>query len=113
MKAHVSMVDETSPPEQPRVEPEIIPPDRGRRQSAWQQSYWGPANGRGDMFGNARGGHRVHVWRMGPFGATLLLLAVAAFAAVLVLAFIGAVLIWIPVVAVLVVLAALARILRW
>jgi hypothetical protein len=87
-------------PERPRVEPEIIPP--GRDQSPW----------RSDTFTQSHGSQRIYVTKIGPFGFTLLLLALAALAAVIVVAIIGAFLIWIPVVALLVVVAAAFRFLR-
>jgi hypothetical protein len=101
-----AMLDDATPPERPRAEPEIIPPERNRRQSNWRQSPW-----RADVF-ETGGTHRIYVARLGPFGIALLMLAIAALAAVILIAVLGAVLIWIPVVAVLVVVAALFRLLR-
>jgi len=94
-------------PERPRVEPEIIPPDRSGRGGDWRQSPW-----RGGFYTDTRGTHRIYVGRIGPFGFALLMLAIAALIAVIMIAIIGAVLIWIPVVVVLVVVAALFRVLR-
>jgi hypothetical protein len=96
------MADDRNQPEQPRVEPEIIPPDRTGRYSPW--SPYG--------FTDARGSHRVFVTRMGPFGIALLLLAIAAVAMIVVIAVLGAVLIWIPIVAIVVIVGALLRALR-
>jgi hypothetical protein len=93
-------------PERPRAEPEIIPPDRGGRRSEWGRPPW-----RGG-FGQTRGTQRIYVARLGPFGLALLVLAIAAIVAIILIAVLGAVLIWIPVVAVLVVIAALFRLLR-
>ena len=96
------MADDSNRPEQPRVEPEIIPPDRSGRYSPW--SPYG--------FADARGTHRIYVTRMGPVGIALLLLAIAAVAVILMIAVLGAVLIWIPIVAVVVIAGALLRLLR-
>jgi hypothetical protein len=96
------MADDRNQPEQPRVEPEIIPPDRTGRYSPW--SPYG--------FTDARGTQRVFVTRMGPFGIALLLLAIAAIATIVVIAVLGAVLIWIPIVAIVVIAGALLRALR-
>ena len=94
-------------PEQPRVEPEIIPPDRVRPGMDWRQPAWRP-----DGSGEAGGSYRVYVGRVGPFGVAMLALAFAIVAAVIVFAIIGAVLFWIPMVALVVVAAAIFRFLR-
>jgi hypothetical protein len=94
-------------PERPRVEPEILPPDRGADQADWRRTPW-----RGNGFENIRGTHRVYVGRIGPFGIALLLLAIAAIFGIVTIAVLGAVLIWIPVLAVAIVLAALFRLFR-
>lgn len=99
--------DDQKRPERPRVEPEIIPPDRGSRGSDWTRSPW-----RGGAYGETRGTQRIYVTRLGPFGVALLFLAIAAIVAIILIAALGAVLIWIPVVAVLVVVAALFRLFR-
>jgi hypothetical protein len=96
------MADDRNRPEQPRVEPEIIPPDRSGRQSPW-----GPYG-----FTETRGAHRIYITRMGPFGIALLLLAIAAVATIVMIAVLGAVLIWIPIVAIVVIAGALLRLLR-
>lgn len=92
-------------PERPRVEPEIIPPDRSG-QSDWRYSPW-----RAGGFGT-RTTQRVYVTRLGPFSIALLLLAIAAIVAIILIAVLGAVLIWIPIVAVVVILGALLRLFR-
>ena len=94
-------------PERPRVEPEIIPPDRNGGQADWCRPPW-----RGRGFEDIRGSQRVYVGRIGPFGIALLLLAVAAIIGIFMIAVLGAVLIWIPVLAVAIVLAALFRLFR-
>jgi hypothetical protein len=97
-----AMEDDRNRPEQPRVEPEIIPPDRSGRHSP--RSPYG--------FTEARGTHRIYLTRMGPVGIALLLLAIAAVAAIVMIAILGAVLIWIPIVAIVVIAGALLRLLR-
>jgi len=99
-------VDNSSEPERPRQEPEIIPPDRSRAAQDWRQPAWRPGGW------SESGIHRVYVTRIGPFGVGMLMLAFAILGAVIFLAVIGAVLIWIPVVALLVVVAAIFRALR-
>jgi hypothetical protein len=96
------MADDKNQPEQPRVEPEIIPPGRSGRYSPWRP--YG--------FTEARGTHRIYVTRMEPFGIALLLLAIAAVATIVMIAVLGAVLIWIPIVAIVVIAGALLRVLR-
>jgi hypothetical protein len=98
--------DHNRRPETPRAEPEIIPPDHSGRQPDWRRPPWR------DPFGQTGGTQRIFVTRVGPFGIALLLLGIAAIAAIILIAIVGAVLIWIPVVAVLVVIAAVFRFLR-
>lgn len=100
------MVDDAQKPELPRVEPEIIPPGRERRQFDWRASPWGGG------FSDMRGTHRVYVHRVGPFGVGLLLLAIAAIVAIITIAVLGAVLIWIPIIAAVIVIGALMRLFR-
>ena len=97
---------EPSEPELPRVEPEIIPPDRTGR-ADWRGSAWPPY-----AYSEAQGSHRVYVTRLGPLGLTLLLAGVGVLAVAIFLTIVGAILIWIPVVALLVAAAAVYRILR-
>ncbi len=92
-------------PERPRVEPEIIPPNRFGRGDREQS---GPPYGYSQM----RGTHRVYVGRIGPFGFALIMLIAGFLAAVLLLILVGAALIWIPVVAVLVLIAAISGLFR-
>lgn len=96
------MTDDATPPERPRREPEIIPPDRSRSPFASER----------DAFTQTRGTHRVYVTRIGPFGFGLLLLTLAALAAAIFIAVLGAVLIWIPILALFVVIAAVFRFFR-
>jgi hypothetical protein len=99
------MAQNRDEPERPRVEPEILPPDRSGgprgRGPAWPPPPYG--------FSQARSPHRFYVARISPFGFALLMLAVGFLAAVFLLILIGAALIWIPVLAVVVVLAAIFR----
>jgi hypothetical protein len=92
-------------PERPRREPEIIPPgkDWPNRDSRW------PPNHR---FNERRSTHRIYVGRIGPLGFVLLLLMLALFGGIFLLALIGAALIWFPVLLVFVVIAAVAGLIR-
>jgi hypothetical protein len=105
------MANDQDKPELPRVEPEIIPPDRqergpgrgsDRRRTAWRP--YGP--------NEAAGTHRVYVTRIGPFGVAMLTLVFAILAAAVLLVFAGAILLWLPVVALLIVVGAIVRFLR-
>jgi|SRR5580704_6632168 hypothetical protein len=105
------MANDQDKPELPRVEPEIIPPDRQERGSGRgsdrQRTAWRP-------FGpnEAAGMHRVYVTRIGPFGVAMLTLVFAILAAAILLVFAGAILLWLPVVALLIVVGAIVRFLR-
>jgi hypothetical protein len=101
------MTDDQNQPERPRTEPEIIPPDRSPQGSDWRQPAW-----RTDAASGARGTQRIYVTRIGPFGGAMLMLALAILVAAFFLIIAGAVLIWIPLVALLVVVAAVSRFLR-
>ncbi len=92
-------------PERPRREPEIIPPGNNRpnRDSRW------PPN---DAFSERRSMHRIYVSRIGPLGFALLLLVLALFGGVFLLALIGAALIWFPVLLILALIAAIAGLIR-
>jgi Flp pilus assembly protein TadB len=102
------MAKSSNEPERPRAEPEIIPPDRSQTRS----SGWPPYGVRQSPFTQSAGMHRVYVSRIGPIGFALLILVIGLFAGILLLALIGTALIWIPLVAVLVVAAAVSRLLR-
>ena len=100
------MAQDRNEPERPRVEPEILPPDRG--QGLGQGRGWPPP-----PYGQARaGGTRLYVTRIGPFGVALMTLAIGLLAAVFLLLLIGTALIWLPVVAALIVIAVIARVVR-
>jgi len=105
------MADNSNRPERPRAEPEIIPPDRNGRPGDRRFDGRGPAWP--PPFGTTAGGtHRVYVGRIGPLGFALLLLVIGFLAAFMLFILIGAALIWIPVVAVLLIVAAIAGLLR-
>jgi hypothetical protein len=90
-------------PERPRVEPEILPPDRGGQN--WPPPPYGYGQG-------ASGAQRIFVTRIGPFGFGLAMLVLGLFAAVLLLLLIGTALIWLPFVAALFIVGAVAGVLR-
>ncbi len=92
-------------PERPRQEPEIIPPgkDWPDRDSAWPPNYG---------FDARRSTHRIYVGRIGPLGFALFMLIAALVGGVLLLALIGAALIWFPVLLVFLLIAAIAGLIR-
>jgi len=94
------MTNDGKAPERPRVEPEIIPPERTRSAR------------RGAPYFETSGTHRVYVTRIGPPGGVLLMLALALFVAVGGLLFVGALLISIPLVAFLIIIGVIAGLLR-
>jgi hypothetical protein len=107
------MSNDPQQPERPRVEPEIIPPDRSRgagprrpgdRGMAWPPPPYG--------YTQSRGAHRIFVRRIGPLGFALLLLMIGLFGGVLLLIMIGAALLWIPLLAVVVIAAAISGVFR-
>jgi len=111
------MVEDPDQPERPRVEPEIIPPDRNPRRPDWRPQTWRPQTWRRQtwqpFFSTAADEtHRIYVAKLGPLGVALLILLIGVIAAVILLALVGAVLIWIPVVALLVAVGALFRLFR-
>jgi len=85
------------------AEPEILPPLRGdrRRAAVWPQAFI-----------EERGRQQIYVARIGPLGLVLLSLLVAMMAVAGVVLFLGAMLIWIPVVGVLAAVAIVASLLR-
>jgi hypothetical protein len=91
-----AMAEDSNRPERPRLEPEIIPPARSRRDSERQYDVWRPY-----MSSSSGGTHRLYVARLGPFGLAVLMLLIGIVAAVLVLAVVGAILVWIPILALL------------
>jgi hypothetical protein len=105
------MANDRDQPELPRVEPEIIPPDRQERGPErgfdWRRPAWRP-----DGQNETAGMHRVYVARVGPFGFAMLTLAFAILAAAILLVFSGAILLLLPVAALLIVVGAIVRFLR-
>jgi hypothetical protein len=98
-----TMAKQPTPPEQPRAEPEIIPPDRAGARAPW----------RGEPAWTATDGvHRVYVTRIGPFGFVLLVLVVAILVAVAFLILLGAFLVVIPLAGLLLVAAVIAGLMR-
>jgi hypothetical protein len=99
------MANNRDQPERPRHEPEIIPPGKD-----WpdRDASWPPRYGHGER----RSSQRIYVGRIGPLGFALLMLMVALFGGIFVLALIGAALIWLPVLLVLAVIAAIAGLIR-
>jgi hypothetical protein len=99
------MAQDSNQPEFPRVEPEILPPDHSSRA---RPPGWGGDSSFRQMYGT----QRVYMTRLGPFSIALMLFAFAALTAVILFALIGAVLLWLPVVALFVVAAIVARAFR-
>jgi len=92
-------------PEQPRSEPEIIPPPaRGRTQAYEAGPDW--------FAGNARGSSRIFVARVGPWSIIGIVLLIGLFAGVMLAFLLGALLIAIPVVGLLIAGALIANALR-
>jgi hypothetical protein len=95
-------------PERPRVEPEILPPERNGRNAAgqgWPPPPYGYSQ-------SADHSQRVFVARIGPFGFALAMLVMSLLAAVLLLLLIGTALIWLPFVAGIVIIGAVVGLLR-
>ena len=92
-------------PERPRQEPEIIAPGEHwpRRDSRSAPNYG---------FDERRSTHRIYVSRIGPLGFALFMLIAVLCGGVLLLALIGAALIWFPVLLVFALIAAVAGLIR-
>lgn len=100
------MADNSNRPERPRLEPEIIPPARGRSDSDWVQQTW-------YSYGSSESGtRRIYVGRLGPVGVALVMLIIGIVVVFVLLAVVGAILIWIPVLAGLLAVGAIFRLLR-
>jgi predicted exporter len=91
-------------PEQPRSEPEIIPPARGRTQAHQAGPAWFAANGRGT--------NRIFMARLGPWSIIGIVLLIGLFTGAVLAILLGALLIAIPVVGLLVAGALIANVLR-
>ena len=100
------MANSSDRPERPRLEPEIIPPARGRREPGWQYDVWEPHAPR------AGTSHRLYMAKFGPFGLAMIMLAIGFVAGVILLAVVGALLVWIPILALLVGAGVVYRLLR-
>jgi hypothetical protein len=87
-------------PEQPRVEPEIIPPGAPLR------------SGRLGGFDGPQFSQRIFVAKFGPFGIVLVALAIVAIVTLLLVLLLGALLFWIPVIGVLIAAAIVLRFLK-
>ena len=100
------MAQSSDRPERPRLEPEIIPPARGRREPGWQHDVWEP------YAPSAGTTHRIYFAKSGPFGLAMLMLIIGFLAGVILLAVVGALLVWIPILALLVSAGVIYRLLR-
>jgi hypothetical protein len=93
------------PVEQPRSEPEIIPPGESEHPWLWaRRRTWDSPDGRGSQ--------RFYFARLGPFTTFLFVAAIGLVAALLLILFLGAFLIWIPILALLVAAAMVSSLLR-
>ena len=79
------------PAEEPRSEPEIIPPDHASRRSAH-------ASSRARVFVDSRGTERIFIATPGPLGVILVALTAGILSVVLLIFLLGAFLIWVPLV---------------
>jgi hypothetical protein len=97
------MANQKDQPERPRREPEIIPPGKERpgRDPPWPPNY-----------GYSDNRSRIYVGRIGPLGFALLILIIALFGGVLLLALIAAALIWFPILAVLAIAGGILALIR-
>lgn len=86
-------------PEQPRTEPEIIPPG-----DADSRPRWGSSDGRGT--------HRVYVARVSPFGFVLLGFVIATLVGLVLLFLVGAFVLLIPLAGLLLAVAVVISFLR-
>jgi hypothetical protein len=104
------MANDSNRPEWPRSEPEIIPPDRARRDGGWPPDPW---RTHGRTYGStAGGGGPIFIGRIGPLTIAIVFLLLGIVVAVLVLVTIGAILFWIPVIALLLAAGAVVRFMR-
>lgn len=100
------MSSSSNEPERPRVEPEILPPDR----NGWNGQSWPPPPyGYGQR---ASGSQRIFITRISPFGFGLATLIMGVFAAVLLLLLISTALIWLPFIAAVVIVGAVVGLFR-
>jgi len=92
------------PPERPRSEPEIIPPDRAERRGS--EYVWMTVDEHG-------GTQRIYLARPGPFAIIVALLLAGLVLAAIVLLLLGLVLVWIPVVVLVLAALVLAGYIRY
>jgi hypothetical protein len=88
-------------PEQPRSEPEIIPPGDADARARWS-----------GMSFDGRGTHRVYVAKVGPFGFVLLAFVIAALIGLVLLFLVGAFVLLIPLAGLLLAVAVVTSFLR-
>jgi hypothetical protein len=94
------MTDQPQKPEQPRFEPEIIPPGETHD----------PMGTR--VFIDQTTSEQIYVGKIGPFGFFLMALAIGAVIAVILVLLLGAFLLWIPVVGLLIAAGLVMGVLR-
>ncbi len=100
------MVEDPNRRERPRLEPEIVPPARPQREGEGQEHAWRPYASATHMR------ERLYVARLGPFGFALLMAVIGIVVALILLAVVGAILIWIPILALLLAGGFIYRLLR-
>lgn len=98
------MAKNNDQPERPRLEPEIIPPARARVEAEWPPHTWQTDAGRIRQ--------RIYVARLGPFGFAFLMAIIGLVVALISLAVVGAILVWIPILALLLAAGLIYRSLR-
>ena len=81
--------------DRPRLEPEIIPPRYRRRDGDWLEGGFAPYTS------SAGGTQRIYFTKLGPFGLAIVMLVIGFVAAIVLLATVGALLIWLPILAIL------------
>lgn len=101
MRSDHAMAERSTRPERPRLEPEIIPPRRERRDAEWRP-----------YVATMSGTHRIYVAQLGPFRMALLMAVIGILVGVICLAVVGAVLVWIPIFALLIGVGVIFRLLR-
>jgi hypothetical protein len=92
--------------ERPHMEPEIIPPDRANGEPGWRQRARPPY-----VSTMTEETHRIYFGRLGPLGGGVLMLILGILAIVILFTVLGAVLLWIPIIALLIAAGAVYRLL--
>jgi fatty acid desaturase len=100
------MTDQTPTPhaEQPRSEPEIIPPGQDPWRRTRSSGAW--------YFKGGQGTHRIYFTKLGPFSSFLIVAAFGLLAALLLIVLLGAFLIWIPILGFLIAVGIISALLR-